>query len=53
MSAKNIASVIFSNSSSAFIIKVIGTGIAFIVQIILARVLGADQYGAYIYTSLD
>ncbi|MEW8354650.1 MAG: flippase [Candidatus Thiodiazotropha sp.] len=49
MSAKNIASVIFSNSSSAFIIKVIGTGIAFIVQIILARVLGADQYGAYIY----
>ena len=39
-------------AAGAFTINVVGTGVAFLAQILLARVLGAESYGiyAYVYT---
>jgi O-antigen/teichoic acid export membrane protein len=36
-------------ASNAFMINAFGTGLAFLSQIVLARVLGADGYGIYAY----
>ena len=36
-------------AAGAFSIKVVGTGISFLAQLVLARVLGAESYGVYAY----
>lgn len=41
--------VLIKGASSSFIIKVIGAGLAFGVNILLARLLGVNDYGAYVY----
>jgi len=40
---------LLSGSVQAFIIKVFGLIIAFLLQIVLARILGVEQFGDYIY----
>lgn len=42
-------SLVFRGSAAAFIIKALSTGIAFVLQVLLARWLGVDVYGEYIY----
>ncbi len=41
--------VLLRGASSSFVIKVIGAGLAFVAQLVLARLLGVTDYGAYIY----
>lgn len=41
--------VLVKGASSSFVIKVVGAGLAFGVNILLARLLGVKDYGAYIY----
>ena len=36
-------------AAGAFTINVVGTGVAFLAQLVLARVLGAESYGVYAY----
>ena len=38
-------------SAGAFTVNVIGTGAAFLAQLVLARVLGVESYGIYAYVS--
>jgi O-antigen/teichoic acid export membrane protein len=38
-------------SAGAFTINLVGTGVAFLAQLVLARVLGAESYGIYAYVS--
>jgi O-antigen/teichoic acid export membrane protein len=40
---------LIKGAGSSFMIKVIGAGLAFIAQLILARLLGVTDYGAYIF----
>ena len=42
-------SVVFRGSAAAFVIKASSTGIAFVLQVLLARWLGVNDYGEYIY----
>lgn len=43
------SSVIYRGALSAFIIKAISTGLTFVLQVGLARWLGVENYGIYIY----
>ena len=49
LQGEGVGAVLARGASASFIIKVLGTGIAFGTQIFLARVMGAEQYGIYIY----
>ncbi len=44
-----IGAVLARGSSGVFVVKVIGAGIGFLAHIILARFMGAGNYGIYIY----
>lgn len=44
-----IGSVLAGGAGGALAIKVLNTGIAFVVQVVLARLLGAESYGDYVY----
>ena len=44
-----LQSVISRGASSAFFLKVAGAGLAFGVQVLLARLMGVRDYGIYIY----
>ena len=45
----DLQSVISRGASSAFFLKVAGAGLAFGVQVLLARLMGVRDYGIYIY----
>lgn len=45
----DILSILTRGASGAFVVNVLGTGINFGLQILLARLLGANSYGDYIY----
>ncbi|MFH1514875.1 MAG: flippase [bacterium] len=45
----SFSSVLARGASGTFILKIIGTALAFVVQILLARVLGEEQYGIFVY----
>ncbi len=45
----SVKSRLARGASNAFIINMLGIGLAFLSQIVLARVLGADGYGVYAY----
>lgn len=42
-------SVVFRGSAAAFIIKVFSTALALVLQVVLARWLGVENFGEYIY----
>lgn len=44
-----VGAVVARGSIISFIIKILGTGTAFALQILLARILGITQYGIYVY----
>jgi O-antigen/teichoic acid export membrane protein len=44
---EGVAAVLARGSSSAFVVRLAGTAVAFGIQILLARLLGAKQYGTY------
>lgn len=44
-----LQSVLSRGAGSAFLLKVIGAGLAFGVQVLLARLMGVTDYGIYIY----
>lgn len=46
---EGVGAVLARGAGASFIIKICGTGIAFVTQIFLARVMGTEQYGIYIY----
>lgn len=45
----NLNSVLIRGASGSFFIKIVGTGVLFGTQIALARMLGVENYGIYIY----
>lgn len=45
----DIGSVLAGGAGGALAIKLLNSGLAFVVQIILARLLGAESYGDYVY----
>ena len=45
----SIAAVLIRGASSAFIVKIIGTGLMFVSHMIMARILGAASYGNFAY----
>ena len=50
MTKKNsITQTLIKGSASSFTIKILGAGLAFILQIILARLTGEEEYGIYTY----
>lgn len=46
---EGIGATLARGSIGALAVKVFGTGIAFVLQILLARILGAENYGDYVY----
>lgn len=44
-----LQSVLSRGASSAFLLKVVGAGLAFGVQVLLARLMGVTDYGIYVY----
>lgn len=44
-----ISAILARGASGAFVVNVAGTGVNFGVQILLARLLGAQSYGDYVY----
>lgn len=46
---KGNAAVLARGAASSFILKILGTGLAFCVQVVAARWLGAESYGNYVY----
>jgi len=46
---KNIIAILVRGASAAFVVNILGTGLNFGVQVFLARLLGVDIYGDYIY----
>lgn len=46
---KGVSAVLARGAGGSFVVKVLGTGIALGVHILLARLLGAANYGDYIY----
>ena len=46
---KGVSSVLVRGASSAFVLKILGAGLAFGVQVLLARLMGVTDYGIYIY----
>ncbi len=47
---KLISSVLAKKSAEVFIIKIIGASLAFFLHIVIARLIGVEQYGIYTYT---
>lgn len=45
----NIGAILARASSGALIVMVAGAGLAFLSQVLIARILGATEYGIYIY----
>lgn len=44
-----IGAVLARGASAAFVIKVLGAGLAFALQVFLARIMGVESFGVYIY----
>lgn len=49
LQGEGVGAVLARGASVSFIVKILGTGIAFGTQIFLARVMGAEHYGVYVY----
>ena len=49
ITGKGVGAVLVRGASAAFVVQVIGAGISLLAQIFIARVLGANSYGEYIY----
>ncbi|MBD1945822.1 flippase [Coleofasciculus sp. FACHB-712] len=46
---EGVGAILARGAGVSLIVKMVGTGVAFSVQVLLARVMGAEQYGVYIY----
>ncbi|KGK91257.1 hypothetical protein DP73_04645 [Desulfosporosinus sp. HMP52] len=46
---QGVGAVLVRGASQSLIIQVMGTGLAFILQVVLARILGVNNYGDYMY----
>jgi len=44
-----IGAVLARGASAAFVVKVLGAGLAFASQVFLARIMGVESFGVYIY----
>lgn len=49
LKGNGIGAILLRGASGAFIIQVLGAGIAITVQMLLARMMGAEHYGIYTY----
>lgn len=47
--SKSISKLLARSSALSFLIRVSGAGLAFLLQIFLARIMGEDEYGIYSY----
>lgn len=48
-SGKGDGALLARQARQAFLVNVVGTGVAFFLQVILARLLGAESFGQYVY----
>lgn len=48
-SGDETGTIVGRGTASAFVVKMTGAGLVFISNILLARMLGADEYGFYVY----
>jgi len=46
---KDYLSILKKSSSGIFVVKIVGIGLAFLLQLYLARLLKVDEFGVYIY----
>lgn len=46
-----ISTLLIKGSVGTFVLKVVSTGLAFVISLILARLLGAAGYGIYVYVT--
>ncbi len=49
LKGKGNVAILARGAASSFTIKIVGTGLTFLVQVLAARQLGADSYGIYAY----
>ena len=49
LKGEGVGAVLFRGASSAFLIRILGVFVGFLTQIILARIIGAEGYGNFIY----
>lgn len=49
LGSERLSAVLIRGTSGSFLVKVSGAGLGFVSQIVLARILNAEQYGVYTY----
>ncbi len=46
---EGVGAILARGAGTSLMVKIVGTGVAFSVQVLLARFMGAEEYGVYIY----
>ncbi len=49
LNGQGIGAILARGASGSFAVTVLGTAMSFVTNLVLARILGASEYGAYIY----